>query len=154
MTTKKAKEKDVKTGRGSGLISLAKRSLEERKKISKAGGIASGKARREKKTTKEILNILLDSKISDEEKAKKYEMLGLDASRRAELLDSMIKSAAKNSKQAELLFSILGDLQTTTQSTTNNNFFISAMSDDDLAKEHEKLLQSQKNIIDMTPERS
>lgn len=47
------------------LIPLDKRTKEEQKKIAKKGGIASGKARREKKTIQNILADLLDSEIKD-----------------------------------------------------------------------------------------
>lgn len=47
------------------LIPTNKRSKEEAKRLGKKGGIASGKARREKKTLRQCLEILLEKEISD-----------------------------------------------------------------------------------------
>ena len=47
------------------LIPLNKRTKEEQREIARMGGIASGKARREKKTIQKILSDLLDSEIKN-----------------------------------------------------------------------------------------
>ena len=48
------------------LIPTNKRSKEEAKRLGKKGGIASGKARREKKTLRQCLEILLKKKMKGE----------------------------------------------------------------------------------------
>ena len=58
------------------LIPTNKRSKEEAKKIGKKGGIASGKARREKKTLRQCLEILLEKTLKDK---KGIEMSGAEA---------------------------------------------------------------------------
>lgn len=47
------------------LISLADRTTEEQQKIAKQGGIASGKARREKKAMKDTLEMLLSMPLKE-----------------------------------------------------------------------------------------
>lgn len=58
------------------LIPTNKRSKEEAKRLGKKGGIASGKARREKKTLRQCLEILLERTLKDK---KGIEMTGAEA---------------------------------------------------------------------------
>lgn len=58
------------------LIPTNKRSKEEAKRLGKKGGIASGKARREKKTLRQCLEILLERTLKDK---KGIEMSGAEA---------------------------------------------------------------------------
>ena len=58
------------------LIPTNKRSKEEAKRLGKKGGIASGKARREKKTLRQCLEILLEKTIKDK---KGIEITGAEA---------------------------------------------------------------------------
>ena len=58
------------------LIPTNKRSKEEAKRIGKKGGIASGRARREKKTLRQCLEILLEKTLKDK---KGIEMTGAEA---------------------------------------------------------------------------
>lgn len=53
------------------LTPLNKRTIEEQKKITSAGGKASGKARRNKAMLKDCINILMEQKVLDEETGKK-----------------------------------------------------------------------------------
>lgn len=57
------------------LVSLADRTTEEQREIARKGGIASGKARRERKTLKEALLIALDIKKGD----KTIQEIGVEA---------------------------------------------------------------------------
>ena len=58
------------------LIPTNKRSKEEAKRLGKKGGIASGKARREKKTLRQCLEILLEKTLKDK---KGIEITGAEA---------------------------------------------------------------------------
>lgn len=58
------------------LIPTNKRSKEEAKRLGKKGGIASGKARREKKTLRQCLEILLERTLKDK---KGIEITGAEA---------------------------------------------------------------------------
>lgn len=52
---------------------------EEAKKNGRKGGIASGKARREKKLIKEQINLLLSLPLKDEKTKAKFKSLGIDS---------------------------------------------------------------------------
>lgn len=56
------------------LISLADRTTEEKRKIGIKGGIASGIARKKKKTTAELVNLMLSSKLTEENKKRVKEL--------------------------------------------------------------------------------
>ena len=60
------------------LISLADRTKEEQREIARQGGIASGKARKEKKLFKEQIQLLLSLPLKDEKAKKQLEKLGID----------------------------------------------------------------------------
>ena len=62
----------------SNLIPTSKRSKEEVREIGRKGGIASGKARKEKKLFKEQIELLLSLPLKEEETIKQIEMLGID----------------------------------------------------------------------------
>ena len=84
------------------LIPLNKRTIEEQKKITSAGGKASGKARRNKALLKDCINILMEKKYLDEETGKKItgaELLSVDLFRKA--IDEM--DTAKKAKAFEVL---------------------------------------------------
>lgn len=65
-------------GRTENLTPLNKRSPEELKKITSAGGKASAKARRKKKAIKEQMEMLLALPLTSESAKKKLKALGLD----------------------------------------------------------------------------
>ena len=60
------------------LIPQSKRTKEEQKKIAVAGGIASGKKRREKRDLAKTFNQLLDTKVTSPAIAKNLNALGID----------------------------------------------------------------------------
>ena len=63
------------------LIPLNRRTKEEQKRITSAGGIASGKSRRNKAKLKDCLDILMEKKFLDEKTGKKMtgaELLSVD----------------------------------------------------------------------------
>lgn len=60
------------------LIPQSRRTKEEQKKIAISGGIASGKARREKRDLAKTFNTLLDTKITSKAIAKNLDALGID----------------------------------------------------------------------------
>lgn len=53
------------------LISIGDRTIEEQRKITSAGGKASGKARRNKALLRDCINILMEQKVLDPESGKK-----------------------------------------------------------------------------------
>lgn len=62
----------------SNLKSFKDLTAEEQRKIARQGGIASGKARKEKKMIKEQLNLLLSLPLKDKKTKSKIEKMGID----------------------------------------------------------------------------
>lgn len=100
-------------GKKENLISLDKKSAEERKKIASLGGKASGEARKRKKLMKQQLDILLANKIKDPTVLAKLEKMGVkksDTNYQTAVLVSMILEATKgNVKAAEFIRETLGE---------------------------------------------
>ena len=82
------------------LIPLDKRTKEEQKEIARKGGIASGEARRKKKTLREAAEAIFSANLTQEE-IEKYKAKGYDVET---LLDAVIvgqvQSARKGNSQA------------------------------------------------------
>lgn len=131
------------------LVPITQRTPEERRAIAKKAAEASAKKRRDNKTTREILNILLDSNLDDATKKQRYEQIGIDATRKAELLDKMINQSGKNSNMAELVFKLTGDLDERPQT---NVTIVQQMSDEQLEQARIQLERGDTDLIDVTPE--
>lgn len=58
-------------GNPQNFISIGDRTMEEQRKITSAGGKASGKARRNKALLKDCINILMEQKVLDPDSGKK-----------------------------------------------------------------------------------
>lgn len=61
------------------LIPFNQRTEEEQREIARKGGIASGKARREKKALKEQIELLLSLPLKDHKTREKLSQLGIDS---------------------------------------------------------------------------
>lgn len=87
---------------------------EEAREKGRAGGIASGKARRAKKTWKELANIMLESKTSNAN-AEKLKALGIspdDATNAAVIVYKLLqKSQSGDWEATKLLAKITGNLE-------------------------------------------
>jgi len=93
------------------LIPFNKRTEDEQRKITKAGGIASGAARRKKSTIKSLLKDWADSPISNAQLKRQAESFGLDTDEgKAVLTAAILKNALKgNSKYMEYALKLLGE---------------------------------------------
>lgn len=87
------------------------RTKEEQRKIAKLGGIASGKARREKSTIAKMLKQWADSPITVEGLKKEAESYGLETNEGRSLITlSLIKGTLDgNPKYMERLMSLMGE---------------------------------------------
>lgn len=87
------------------------RTGEEQAKTARAGGIASGIARRKKSTIKSLLKDWADSPISNAQLKKQAESFGLDTDEgKAVLTAAILKNALKgNSKYMEYALKLLGE---------------------------------------------
>lgn len=87
-----------------GLVSLADRTTEEQREIAKMGGIASGIARRRKKTMSELASLMVNSKLDDKSKQKIQKMCGElmdeDATVATMMMAGQIQAAAKGDSGA------------------------------------------------------
>ena len=89
-------------GNPQNLTSLGDRTIEERQKIARKAGQASGKARRNKAMLRDCLEILMEKKYLDKNTGKKYtgaEMLSIDLFQRA--LDE--QDTAKKARAFEVI---------------------------------------------------
>ena len=145
-------DKSKLTGRErsrANLITFADRTPEERKELARKAAEARRRNEEKRKSTREILNIMLDSTLDDAEKKARYEAIGIDATRKAELLDKMINQSGKNSNMAELVFKLTGDLDERPQT---NVTIVQQMSDEQLEQARIQLEQGDTDLIDVTPE--
>lgn len=97
--------------REDNLIPFNKRTENEQRKITKAGGVASGIARRKKSTIKSLLKDWADSPISNAQLKRQAESFGLDTDEgKAVLTAAILKNALKgNSKYMEYALKLLGE---------------------------------------------
>ena len=73
------------------LIPQSERTKDEQREIARMGGIASGKARREKKTIQKILTDLLDSEIKDSPQfAKLASKMGVESDKSVKDIFTMV----------------------------------------------------------------
>ena len=93
---------------------FSERTEEEQRKIRVAGGKASGRARREKKTMKAMLDYLLEKKISSKD--------GKKATTLEAMMSAVIAKAIKGDvKAAQFVRDTIGEVPTQTVNNTNTN---------------------------------
>ena len=127
-----------------GMKKIAKLTTAQRRENAKKAAVTA----RAKRTTKEIVQIMLDSTISDVQKRKEIESYGMAGIRRAELIDNIIKRASKSANMAELLFRLSGDLENDKQV---NVTVVNQLSDKELENERQRLSEQTNRLIDVTP---
>lgn len=118
MVTAKSKA-NLKKGR-----TLADRTKEEQKKIATMGGIASGKARQEKKTMRQLAEICLGAKLTKPEIEAKLKEAGLPATYGGQMLFNAVQMAGRNSNMLRVVLELIGEVkqaQTNVNVTTNVN---------------------------------
>ena len=130
MVTAKSKA-NLKKGR-----TLADRTKEEQKKIATMGGIASGKARREKKTMRQLAKICLGAKLTKPEIAAKLKEAGLPATYGGQMLFNAVQMAGRNSNMLRVVLELIGEVkqQQTNVTVTNNVNPYAGLAEDELRK--------------------
>lgn len=94
------------------LVSLADRTTDEKREIGKMGGIASGKARRQKKALKECLEVLL---------AEEFDVDGEKMDGATGICFKLMQEALKgNIKAFTAIRDTIGEIPTTKVSVTND----------------------------------
>lgn len=115
------------------LIPQSERTKDEQREIARMGGIASGKARREKKTIQKILADLLDSEIKDNPQfAKLASKMGVESNKSVKDIFTMVcllnSVKSGNLGDLERLSKLLGE------DKQNENVNVLAKLDDVLSK--------------------
>ena len=130
MVTEKSKA-NLKKGR-----TLADRTKDEQKKIATMGGIASGKARQEKKTMRQLAEICLGAKLTKPEIEAKLKEAGLPATYGGQMLFNAVQMAGRNSNMLRVVLELIGEVkqaQTNVNVTTNVNPYAN-LTEDELRK--------------------
>ena len=95
------------------LISIGDRTTEEQRRITSAGGRASGEARRRKKSLREAAELYLSLPVSDKRKWNKLSEDGVppeDVDNQMAIIAGLsIKAAKGDAKAAKVLFDLIGD---------------------------------------------
>lgn len=95
------------------LISIGDRTTEEQRRITSAGGRASGEARRRKKNLREAAELYLSLPVSDKRAWNKLAKDGVDPedvdNQMAIIAGLSIKAAKGDAKAAKVLFDLIGD---------------------------------------------
>lgn len=103
-------------------IPINKRSKDEPMKLGRKGGIASGKARQEKKTMRQLAEICLGAKLTKPEIEAKLKEAGLPATYGGQMLFNAVQMAGRNSNMLRVVLELIGEVkQAQTNVTVNNN---------------------------------
>ena len=130
MVTAKSKA-NLKKGR-----TLADRTKDEQKKIATMGGIASGKARQEKKTMRQLAEICLGAKLTKPEIEAKLKEAGLPATYGGQMLFNAVQMAGRNSNMLRVVLELIGEVKQpqTNVTVTNNVNPYANLTEDELRK--------------------
>ena len=115
---------------------LADRTKEEQRNIATMGGIASGKARQEKKTMRQLAEICLGAKLTKPEIEAKLKEAGLPATYGGQMLFNAVQMAGRNSNMLRVVLELIGEVkqaQTNVNVTTNVNPYAN-LTEDELRK--------------------
>lgn len=115
---------------------LADRTKEEQRNIATMGGIASGKARQEKKTMRQLAEICLGAKLTKPEIEAKLKEAGLPATYGGQMLFNAVQMAGRNSNMLRVVLELIGEVkqaQTNVNVTTNVNPY-AGLTEDELRK--------------------
>lgn len=112
------------------------RTPSELREMTRKGGIASGKARQEKKTMRQLAEICLGAKLTKPEIEAKLKEAGLPATYGGQMLFNAVQMAGRNSNMLRVVLELIGEVkqaQTNVNVTTNVNPY-AGLSEDELRK--------------------
>ena len=98
-----------------------KNTREKQQKIASMGGIASGEAKREKKTMRQLAEICLGAKLTKPELEAKLKEAGLPPTYGGQMLFNAIQKAGVNSNMLRVLLELTGELKQAQTNVTVNN---------------------------------
>lgn len=113
-----------------------KNTREKQQKIASMGGTASGEAKREKKTMRQLAEICLGAKLTKPEIEAKLKEAGLPATYGGQMLFNAVQMAGRNSNMLRVVLELIGEVkqaQTNVNVTTNVNPYAN-LTEDELRK--------------------
>ena len=101
---------------------IKERTSSELREMTRKGGIASGKARQEKKTMRQLAEICLNAKLTKPEIEAKLKEAGLPATYGGQMLFNAVQMAGRNSNMLRVVLELIGEVkqQQTNVTVTNN----------------------------------
>lgn len=125
----------------------SKRSREEHSEDSRKGGIASGEARRRKRTMREAAELFLSLPVKDDELKERMEALGVDGddvdNQMAVIVGLTMKATGGDSKAAKVLAELLGEGQRQLEVSGINGTPLMAMDMSTLSDDQLRVLAAQ-----------
>lgn len=111
------------------------RTPSELREMTRRGGIASGKARKEKKTMRQLAEICLGAKLTKPELEAKLKEAGLPPTYGGQMLFNAIQKAGVNSNMLRVLLELTGELKQaqTNVTVTNVNPYVN-LTEEELRK--------------------
>ena len=109
---------------------------EKQARIGQMGGKASGEAKREKKTMRQLAEICLGAKLTKPEIEAKLKEAGLPATYGGQMLFNAVQMAGRNSNMLRVVLELIGEVkqaQTNVNVTTNVNPYAN-LTEDELRK--------------------
>ena len=101
---------------------IKERTSSELREMTRKGGIASGKARQEKKTMRQLAEICLNAKLTKPEIEAKLKEAGLPATYGGQMLFNAVQMAGRNSNMLRVVLELIGEVkQVQTNVTVTNN---------------------------------
>ena len=101
---------------------IKERTSSELREMTRKGGIASGKARQEKKTMRQLAEICLNAKLTKPEIEAKLKEAGLPGTYGGQMLFNAVQMAGRNSNMLRVVLELIGEVkQAQTNVTVTNN---------------------------------
>ena len=113
-----------------------KNTREKQQKIASMGGIASGEAKRKKKTMRQLAEICLNAKLTKPEIEAKLKEAGLPATYGGQMLFNAVQMAGRNSNMLRVVLELIGEVKQaqTNVTVTNNVNPYASLTEDELRK--------------------
>ena len=115
---------------------IKERTSSELREMTRKGGIASGKARQEKKTMRQLAEICLGAKLTKPEIEAKLKEAGLPATYGGQMLFNAVQMAGRNSNMLRVVLELIGEVKQaqTNVTVTNNVNPYAGLTEDELRK--------------------
>lgn len=115
---------------------FAENTTEKQRNIARKGGKASGVAKQEKKTMRQLAEICLGAKLTKPEIEAKLKEAGLPATYGGQMLFNAVQMAGRNSNMLRVVLELIGEVKQaqTNVTVTNNVNPYAGLTEDELRK--------------------